>query len=250
MLMKKGDISKIKRPVVIAGFIGFGNVGKITVEYLIDTLEPKRILELYSDVMPHMVYAEDSIVDMPKIEFFHLKKGRRNFIILTSDFQPSEESKSYRFSEIIFEELLKTNPREIITTGGYAIDVEKDKPTVYAVGTDEKILKKFEKFGVKRSPSVRVFGAAGLLIGFSGIKGIPAVALLAETLNVPYYLGLKGVKEIINVLNKVYGFKISLEKLEKEIEEYQELIKQQKEEEEIRKFMETIEMKKKLGYFR
>lgn len=251
MIMKVGKLDKIKKPIVIAGFIGFGNVGKITVEYLIDTLEPKEVLEIYSDVMPHMVFAEEnSIAELPKIEFFHLKKGKRNFLFITSDFQPSDETKSYKFSEIIFQELLKVKAKEIVTAGGYSVDFEVEPPRVYGVGTDEKILKKFEKFGVTKSPSVRVFGAAGLLVGFSKIHNIPSIALLAETLYLPYYLGLKGAREIIKVLKKAYNFRISLKNLEKEIKEYQEMLARREEEEEIRKFMETIETKKKLRYFR
>lgn len=251
MLIKVGRTDNVKKPVVIAGFIGFGNVGKIVLEYLIDSLEPKRILEIYSDVMPHIVFVdEDSLAELPKIEFFHLKKGKRNFVFITSDFQPSDEMKSYRFSEMIFQEVLKMKAKEVVTVGGYSTDVERDTPKVYGVGTDEKMLKRFERYGVTKSPGIRVIGAAGLLLGFSRIYNIPSISLLAETFYLPYYLGLRGAREIIKVLKKVYNFKMSLKNLEKEIEEYQEMLAKRREEEEIRKFMEAIETKKKLGYFR
>ncbi len=250
MLIKKGDLKRIKNPVVIAGFIGFGNVGKITVEYLIDALEPKKVMEIFTDTMPHMVFSEDSIAELPKIEFYHLKKGKRNFVFVTSDFQPSEESKSYRFSEIIFNELLNVGVKELVTTGGYSVDAENDPPRVYAVGTDERIVKKFTKLGAFPGKEVRVFGAAGLLVGFSKVHGIPSVALLAETLYLPNYLGFKGAREILRILSEAYKLKVDLEDLEKEIEEYQKMVEKAMKEEEMKKFMESISLKKKLGYFR
>jgi predicted ATP-grasp superfamily ATP-dependent carboligase len=48
---------------------------------------------------------------------------------------------------------------------------------------------------------------------------LPAVSLLAQTFAHPAYLGIKGAKEILQVLNEKYSFKLDLNKLTDEIDE-------------------------------
>ena len=54
---------------------------------------------------------------------------------------------------------------------------------------------------------------------------MPAIALLAETLGHPAYVGVKGARELINTLNKRFNFKINIKNLDKEINEIEEGIK-------------------------
>ena len=50
------------------------------------------------------------------------------------------------------------------------------------------------------------------------MKGINGVALLAETFGHPMFLGVRGAREILDVLNKKLNLGINLRKLSKEIE--------------------------------
>jgi proteasome assembly chaperone (PAC2) family protein len=60
-------------------------------------------------------------------------------------------------------------------------------------------------------------GVSGLLVGLAAKRKIKATALLAETLGHPMYLGIKEAKFSIEILRKVYGFKIDLKALDEEI---------------------------------
>jgi len=110
--------------------------------------------------------------------------------------------------------------KEIITLGGIGLSEIPEKPNVYCTGNDTKIIKKFISKGAKGDIYGMVgpiIGVSGLLVGLSQEKGIKSAALLAETYGHPMYLGLKGAKASLQILNKVYGYKISFKDINKEI---------------------------------
>ena len=64
-----------------------------------------------------------------------------------------------------------------------------------------------------------IVGVSGLLIGLAAQRKMNAVCLLAETYGHPMYLGIKGARELLRVLDKNLGLKLNLKKLEKEIKD-------------------------------
>ena len=63
---------KLKNPILIEGLPGIGNVGKVTVDFLIDELKAKKLYEITSNTFPHSVFVnEDNLVELPKIEVFY-----------------------------------------------------------------------------------------------------------------------------------------------------------------------------------
>ena len=52
------------------------------------------------------------------------------------------------------------------------------------------------------------------------------IAMLAETFGHPMYLGMKGAKEILHILNKKLGLRLNLKKIDEEIKDMEnELVK-------------------------
>lgn len=47
-IKKKGKTPKLTNPLLIEGLPGIGNVGKLAVEHLIDTINAKKFAEIYS----------------------------------------------------------------------------------------------------------------------------------------------------------------------------------------------------------
>ena len=75
-----------------------------------------------------------------------------------------------------------------------------------------------------------------------------AIAFLAETYAHPMYLGVKGAREIIKVLNEKLQMNIKIDKLKKEIEDIEEeMIKRTKDLEEVSKDTALRKLKGKLG---
>lgn len=212
---------KLKNPILIEGLPGIGNVGKIVVDFIIDELKAKKLYDITSYTFPHSVFInEDSLVELPKIEIYY-KKGKTDLLFLAGDVQPIDEVSSYEFSDKILDIAQQFKCREIITLGGVGlVDIPK-KPKVYCTANSKSIIKRY-KNGIKFDDKLfgvvgPIVGVTGLLLGLAKQRKIQAIGFLAETYGHPIYLGIKGAREILTILNKKLNLKINLNKLDKEI---------------------------------
>jgi uncharacterized protein len=249
--VKQVSNENIKNPVLLVGMPGIGNVGKITVDFLIDELKAKKIYELSSYTLPHSVFVnEKNLVELPKIEMFFLNKGKFFFMFLAGDVQPSDEVSSYEFSEKIIELCRKHGCKDIITLGGIGLAEVPKKPKVYCTGNSKKAVDKYQD----KSINAKLYGIVGPIIGVSGLllgmadKNMDAITLLAETYGHPMYLGVKGAKEILKYLNSRFKFGVDINKIEKEINDMEEeIIKKTEEFSKVSKQTAEQKLKNKLG---
>lgn len=215
---------KFNKPVFIEGLPGLGNVGKIVVDVLVEELAANKVMDIFSHSLPNSVFVnEDNLVELPKIEIYHVNLNDQDFLFLTGDVQPTDEVSSYEFSEKILDEIQKYGCSEIITLGGIGINEAPVNPKVFCTGNEPKFIKEFVKYKVNTKLYGIVgpiIGVSGLLVGLSKKRNIKAASLLAETFGHPMYIGLRGAKEILKVLNKKYGFNVPLKVLDKEIKKF------------------------------
>ena len=68
----------------------------------------------------------------------------------------------------------------------------------YWRNTKKSLLAEEDIFGVV-SP---IIGVSGILLGLGKKRGVKGISLLAETFYHPLYLGVKGAKEILQLLEK------------------------------------------------
>ncbi len=219
---KTGKIPVLKNAVLISGMPGIGNVGKIVVDFLIEELKAERIYDISSYSMPQSVFVnENNLVELPRIEMYYKKLKKQNFIFLTGDIQPISEESCYAFCEQVLDETKKFGVNEIITLGGIGLHEVPKKPKVYCTGNSASAVKKFNK-GLDVDTNLYgivgpILGVSGLLVGLSKNRGLPGITLLSETLGHPLFLGIKGAKQTVMVLNKKYDLKLKIAKLDKEI---------------------------------
>ena len=225
---------KLNRPILVEGLPGIGNVGKLAVDFLVDELNAKDFIELSSYDMPNMAFVnEEGLVEMPKIKLYYKKtKGNLpDLLFLSGDIQPTENRLSHEFSDSIITLSKKLNVREIITLGGIGLSQEIKRPKVYCTSHSQKLLDNYKKRNLKIKTNVYgvvgpIFGASGLLVGMAKEKKIPAAALLAETFNNPFNLGIKGAKELIKILNVRLNLKLDIKKLNLEVKKIEKQIKE------------------------
>ncbi len=217
-----GKKPKLNNPVLIEGLPGIGNVGKIVVDFMIDELNAKKLYDITSHTFPHSVFInENNLVELPKIEIYY-KKGKNNDIIfLAGDVQPIDEVSSYEFTEKILDIAKEFKCKEIITLGGIGLADIPKKPKVYCTGNSKSLIRKY-KNGIKFYDKLHgvvgpIIGVTGLLIGLAEQRKIRAISFLAETYGHPMYLGIKGARQILAILNNNLKLKINLNKLDKEI---------------------------------
>ena len=218
----------LQNPILIEGLPGIGNVGKVAVDFMVDRLNAKKIMEIYSHSFPHSVFVnEDNLVELPTVELFYKKrKGKRDLIFLAGDIQPLDEESSYEFSHKVLDILKELNGSELITLGGIGLPDIPEKPRVYCTGTSKKMIEKYRK-GEKISKNLfgvvgPIVGVTGLLIGLAKEKNVEGVCLLAETYGHPLYLGVKGSKEVLRILNKKLSLDLDVQSINREIEDIEE----------------------------
>lgn len=232
MLMNNWKINQLnkvtlKDPILIEGLPGVGNVGKIAVDFIIDSLKAKKIYEITSYNFPHCVFVnEDNLVELPAIEIFHKRIKDKDFLFLAGDIQPLDERSCYEFCDSILDLFQKYNGKEIITLGGIALDKIPKEARVYCTGTNPKVIKRYQSNVVKNIYGVigPIIGVSGLLTGLARRRNLDAVSILAETFGHPTYLGVKSAKELLKVLNNKLNFKLDLDVLDREVSEIEKEI--------------------------
>ena len=253
-LTQFGKIPKLVNPIFIEGLPGIGNVGKIAVDFLIDEIKAQKMYEINSYTFPHSVFVnEDNLVELPVVEVFYKKLGgkKRDLILLSGDVQPVDEISSYEMSDKILDVVQKFRCREIITLGGIGLQDIPKKPKIYCTGNSKKIIARYKNelvvdklYGVVGP----IVGVSGLLLGLAARRDMEAISFLAETYGHPMYLGIKGAKEILKVLNKKLSLNIDVNKLDKEIKEIEsEILKKSEQIQEVTKSIALNKLKKKSG---
>ena len=232
------SMPKLQNPLFIEGLPGIGNVGKIAVDFLIEEFSAKKLYSFFCYRFPHSVFVnEDNLVEMPKIELYYrsFPGKKRDVLLLTGDIQPIDEESCYAFCEEVLKIAQQFNCSEVITTGGIGLQQMPDAPKVYVTANDSQLLKQYLKSGLPVENTI--FGVVGPIVGVSGVllglgkkRGVKGVALLAETFGHPMYLGIKGAKELLRVLERKFSYGIDLQRMSKEIVEVEkQLLKKSKE---------------------
>ncbi len=218
-----GKKPKLKNPILFEGLPGIGNVGKIVADFIVDELKAEKLYDIFSYSFPHTVFVtEDNLVELPSISIYYKKLKKNDLLILCGDIQPTDEESCYEFCEKILDIASEFKCKEIVTLGGIGLHSEPKKPKVYCTGSSKQSVKNFKNgfnltdklFGVVGP----IIGVSGLLVGLAKKRKLNAISLLAETSAHPMHIGIKGSKEIIDLLNKKYSIGINLKDLNKEIE--------------------------------
>ena len=218
---------KLKSPTLIEGLPGIGNVGKVSVDFIVEELNAQKIFELVSSSMPHSVFVnEQSLVELPTISVYFRRSGRSDFLFVAGDAQPIDEVSSYEFSEAVLDMLGSFNGNEVVTLGGIGLPSIPKKPRVYCTGTSKGAVRKYSD-GTSAEPKLYgvvgpIIGVSGLLLGLAKRRRMNAVSFLAETYGHPMYLGIRGAREIVGILNKKFSFGIDLKGMDAEIRELEE----------------------------
>lgn len=212
---------KLNKPVLIVGMPGIGNVGKIAADLMVDQFKADKIISFFSDCLPNSVFVqEDNMVELPRIEIKHKKKGKNDFLFLVGDVQPMKEEDSYAFAHAVLGVASKHKCREIVTLGGIGLHEPPLKSKVYCTGNDKRFIEEFVKLGANNKLHGVVgpiMGISGLLLGLSKEKKIRAACLLAETYAHPMHIGLREAKELMKILEEKYKLGLDMNKIEKDI---------------------------------
>jgi len=219
---------KLKNPIFIEGLPGIGNVGKLAVEHIIESINAKKFAELHCKDFPPQVFINtDGTIKLVNNEFFYWyakNKDQHDLVLLTGDYQGLSSQGQYDLVEKILDVVEEMGVKEIYTLGGYGLGYEIENPKVLCATTDKYLVKQMKKYGAifkKNEPGGGIVGASGLLIGLGKLRGLQGVCLMGETPG--YLVDPKSAKAVLNVLMKVTNIKINLSALEKKAKEIERI---------------------------
>lgn len=221
--IKQRAKQNIHNPIVIEGLPGIGNVGKIAIDFIIESIKAKKFLEITSSSFPHSVFInENNLVELPSINMYHKRIQQQDFVFIAGDVQPLDERSCHEFCNLVLDRLAKHQVKEIITLGGIGLPKIPRQSKVYVTANSREMLTSYRTREMERN----IFGVVGPIIGVSGLlvglakkRDIPAAAILAQTFSHPAYMGVKPARELIKILNKKFNFNMNLVALDKEISE-------------------------------
>ncbi|MEA3379205.1 MAG: PAC2 family protein [Nanoarchaeota archaeon] len=218
---------KISNPILIEGLPGIGNVGKVAVDFVVETFKAQKIMEIYSKRFPHSVFInEKNLIELPIIEIYHKKINKQDFLFLAGDIQPIDEHSCYEFSDKILDWFVSLKGKEIVTLGGIGLQKIPKRPKVFVTGNNWDYVKTFRGASNKIHGVVGpIVGVTGVLLGLAQLRDIKAASLLAQAFVHPSYLGIKGARGSLKILNNKFNWKLDLSKMDDEIAEIEAEIK-------------------------
>jgi len=228
---------KPKNPIMINGFPGFGLVGTIATEFLINHLKTEIIGKIMVDDLPAMVAIhETKLVDPISIHY----NSEYNIVIVHAI--APVNGIEWEISKAILEIAKELGAKEIINLEGVGSMVETNEPRTFFYSANDKKSEAFKKSGIDPLKEGIIMGVTGALLVEAG-DDVMTTAVFAEThTNLP---DSKAAARIIEVLDKYLGLKI----------DYQPLLEQAvKFESKLKKIMQSsqeatdMSEKKKMSY--
>lgn len=213
-------------PVMIAGWPGMGNVAIGVVDYLRRNLAALKFAEIRLDPAHTVdsVIVEDGLAKMPpapKNVFYYTVKPE--LIICQAEAQVAGEHGIKLLGKVL-DVASGAKAKSIYTGAAFPLPIShKEEPEVYAAVNSRALLPIISAFGIKTMEEGHISGLNGLALGFAKERGIDALCLLAT---MPQYAislpNPKATKAIIETLEKILNFKVSLKELDEYIKDMDE----------------------------
>ena len=215
--MKIKLIKKPKRPVIIEGFPGFGLVGTIACEFLVDHLNTELIGKVLLEDEPAMVAIHKGKIIEP-LSISYNKKY--NLVIIHSiSATPGSE---WKISDIIISIAKELNAKEIISLESVSSPNIIGKPKTFYYSNDKKREKIFKSFKLNPLKEGIIMGVSSALL--LKVDKIPMSCIFAEThTTLP---DSKAAAEIIKVLDMYLNLKVDYKPLLETAKQFENKLKE------------------------
>lgn len=229
------DIKSLRNPICIQGMPGIALAGKTAVDHIIKLSGAKKFMEVcYADFPPNVVVEGDGRVRTAQCEFYMWRNNNigRDFILLTSDWQPTTITGMNELSAYIADILNELKVEMIVALAASPVGMPKKDPKVFLTGTSEEVIEFFQS----KDESLVIL-TDGVITGMNGLVPILAkvfyeidgAVLLGEAAQkVDRWLTLSkdpsASKALVKTLNRVFDLNIDTSLLDKETEKMFKLL--------------------------
>jgi len=208
---------KPKNPTIIEGFPGFGLIGTIATEYLIEHLKCELIGRYWFEDLPATVAIHQEKIVNP-VGIFYNKSN--NIVIIHSI--SAAQGVEWKAADLVLGIAKDLAAKELISLEGVGNPAMTQDPKVHFYTNKEAKKKKIQNVGPTPLKEGIIMGITSALM-VSAKDSIPLVCFLAETKsNMP---DSKASAKIIETLDKYLGLKIDYEPLLKQAEKFEGKLK-------------------------
>ncbi len=204
-------------PVIIEGFPGFGLVGTITTEFLIDHLNTEKIGTVWFEELPPIVAIHNnSLVD--PVGIYHNKE----FNIVLFHVVTNAQGLEWKMGEAILRVAEELKAREIVSLEGVGNPelLENAEPKVFFYSSSEEKRKILSGKGIPPLSEGIIVGATSAILLRSKV---PVTALFAEThSNIP---DSKAAAKAIEELDKYLGLNVDPKPLLETAERFEQKLR-------------------------
>lgn len=212
---------ELRRPVIIEGLPGVGNVGKLVADLMAEQLGAKRMMRIFSPELPPQVLVDDEcIANTACCEVWYADIGERDAVFILGDYQATTPIGQYILSDETFRMFLKYDPSLIVTLGGYGTGALVPAPRVLGAVSDPDMKPALEEAGVGFYPSEPqggIVGAAAMFLGFGSIYGIPSVCIMGETSG--YIVDYRSARNVLDALCNYLGIHVDASSYQEQIDQ-------------------------------
>lgn len=253
---------RLKNPILIAAWPGMGDVALKAALYLRDKLKATEFAAFFSrdHFSPSSVWVEEGVIGIPTLpvgKFYFYKNPRRDqdIIIFISDAQPLIE-KGYDYASHIIDFAKSQKVGLVYTFAAMPLPIEYGHASkVHGVATKKEILDNFLKMGIKAMPTGQISGLNGLILGVAKECQMDGVCLLGEiplyTIQIenPYasIAILSALSNILKIAVDLSDLHKHAQKMDQEIEQLVDYLKNPQEEEKPIDQKEIDQLKKGLS---
>ena len=206
---------KPKGVTIIEGFPGFGLVGTIATEFLIDHLKTEFIGNIWLEDLPPIATIHQSKI----IEPLGIHYNKKYNIVLIHGITAAKRME-WKIAEAISKIAKMLNAKMVISLEGIGAPGMKTS-NLYYYSTDPKLKKAMNKNGLKLLKEGIIVGVTGALL-LKRTK-LPMSCIFAETAsNLP---DSRAAAKVIGALDKVLGLKVDTKPLMKQAKEFENKLK-------------------------
>ncbi len=207
---------KPKNPIIIEGFPGFGLVGTIASEFLVDHLDTEMIGKIMFEDMPPVVAIHQSKVVEP-LGIFYCKKY--NIVILHAI--TTSTGFEWKLADVLIDLAKQLDAKEVISLEGVGASGLKSASNSFYYTNIEKKKSVLDNIGLKPLKEGIIMGVTGALM--LKMDERPLCCLFADTAsNLP---DSKAAARIIESLDKYLGLKVDPKPLMQQAAKFEEKLK-------------------------
>lgn len=195
------------RALMLHGLPDVGLVGLIATSHIITELDLNEIAYVDSDLLPPIVVLHEGLPHAPLRIF-----GNNNMLATISE-TPIPAGGVQTVIRTLVEWGLSKEVKMMISVGGLPVPNRQDikQPKVYGAASNLEVLKMIQQKGIKTIREGFMVGPQALIMRYCADKGIPAIALLAESFY--NYPDPEAAAAVVKEIANITGIKVNVTKL-------------------------------------